>query len=222
MKAPAVLSTVVQGAEPGDETSIHGKDYGFPVVARVILTFLLTLAFAGLVPSSLAAPQEATSPAGQTSGGAGQSTKQGGEGDLATITQSRSTNTRAYKVLIHNDGSAIAEGGGPAAFSLHSEPPQSQQFPPGTVDTKTLRRLLAEVGDVSRIPAGNCAKSASFGTRTEISYAGRTSGDLQCVRQQASGGDDPALLQAAEELSRFVQTTLGQLKTNSRRSNPNQ
>jgi len=220
MKAPA--SAVVHRAEPSEETSIHGKANGFPLLAGTVGAFLVILAFAGLVPSSLAAAQTATSPASRALAGGGQSAQQGGEGDLATITQSRSTNTRAYKVVIHNDGSATAEGGGPAAFSLQSQPPRSQQFSPGTVDIKTLRRLLDEIGDVSRIPTGNCAKSASFGTRTAISYAGKTSGDLQCVRQQASGGDDPALLQAAEELSRFVQTTLGQLKTNSRRSNPNQ
>jgi hypothetical protein len=86
-----------------------------------------------------------------------------------------------------------------------------REFPPGTIDTRKLRRLLTEVVDVSRIPTGGCAKSASFGTRTQIAYAGKTSGDLQCIRQQASGGDQ-ALLQASEDLGRFVQTTLSQLK----------
>ncbi len=35
--------------------------------------------------------------------------KQGVEGILATITQSRSTNTRRHKVVIGDDGSATAE-----------------------------------------------------------------------------------------------------------------
>jgi hypothetical protein len=181
---------------------------------------LMALALAGVVQSSLAAPQEPASSPGQAAAGAGQQTKPGDEGDLAIIFQSRSTNTRAYKVEIHNDGSATAEIGG-TAFGLRTEPPRSQQFPPGTIDTKTLRHLLTEVGDVSRIPTGNCAKSVSFGTRTQISYAGRSSGDLQCIRPQTSGSD-PALLQASEDLSRFVQATLSRLKINSMRvgSNP--
>ena len=141
--------------------------------------------------------------------------KQGVEGNLATIIQSRSTNTRVYKVVIRNDGSATAEiSGGSLAF--RSEPPRSQQFPPGTIDTKTLQRLLTEIGDVSKFP-----KSVSFGTRTQITYAGKTSGDLQCVRRQAPGGDQGPL-QASEDLGRFVQTTLSQLKIIDRRINSNQ
>jgi hypothetical protein len=146
--------------------------------------------------------------------------KLGAEGNLATIVRSRSTNTPSYKILINNDGSATAEMSG-AGSPLRVEPPRSQQFPPGTIDTRTLRRLLTEVGDVSRIPTGGCAKSASFGTRTQITYAGKTSGDLQCIRQQASDSDQ-APLQASEDLSRFVQTTLTQLKTSDRRKSSNQ
>ncbi len=58
-------------------------------------------------------------------------------------------------------------------------------------------------------------QSVSFGTRTQITYAGKTSGDLQCIRQQASNIDQ-APLQASEALGRFVQTTLGRLKINDR------
>ena len=84
-----------------------------------------------------------------------------------------------------------------------------------------MLRLLTEIGDVSKIPTGGCAKSVSFGTRTQITYAGKTSGDLQCIRQQASDGDQ-APLRAYEDLGRFVQTTLGQLKINDRRIRANQ
>jgi len=181
--------------------------------------FLLALAFAGLLESWLGAPQQAT-PASQSTAMARQETKQDMEGDLATIIQSGSSGTRAYKVVIHNDGSATAEisGTGSGPFI---QPARSQQFPPGTIDTKTLRRLLAAIGDVSRIPTGGCAKSASFGTRTQISYADKTSGDLQCIRQQAPGGDR-ALLQTSEDLGRFVRTILSQLKINDRRVSENQ
>jgi len=122
--------------------------------------------------------------------------------------------------VILEDGSAIAQIGG-AISALRTEPSRSQQFPSGAIDTKTLRRPLIEFGDVSKIPTGGCAKSVSFGTRTQITYASKTSGDLQCIRQQASDGDQ-APLQASEDLGRFVQKTLGQLKINDRRIGSNQ
>jgi hypothetical protein len=141
---------------------------------------------------------------------AGHETGRSPEDILATISRSRSTNTRGYKVVIRKDGSATMEISG-ASTALRVGPARAQQFPPTTVDTKTLRRLLIEIGDVSRIPTGGCPKSASFGTRTQITYAGKTSGDLQCIRAQASDSAQ-APLQVSEELGRFVETTLGQLK----------
>ena len=186
---------------------------------RQLTVLPLALVFAGLFSSNPVAALQAITP-GSHQATAEQEVKQSVEGILAVITQSRSTNTRGYEVVIHNDGSATAEIGG-ANFGLRTEPSRSQQFPPGTIDTKTLRRLLIEIGDVSRIPTGGCAKSASFGTRTQITYASKTSGDLQCIRQQASDGDH-APLQVSEDLGRFVQTTLGQLKINDRRVGSNQ
>jgi hypothetical protein len=152
-------------------------------------------------------------------GAAGQETSQepnrDAAGVLAVIAQSRSTNTRGYTVTIHNDGSATAGIEG-ATVAGHAEPQRSQQFPAGTIDTKTLRTLLTEIGDVSKIPIGFCAKSVSFATRTQITYAGKTSGDLQCIGQEPSEGHQ-ATLQPSEELGRFVQTALGQLKIDTRR-----
>jgi hypothetical protein len=198
------------------------KKYGNEPMYAVLLSVLpLVLAFAGLLPNNPVAAQQAiTSEYHQATATAEQEMKQGVEGILATITQSRSTNTRGYKVVIHNDGSATAEVGG-ASVVLRTEPSRSQQFPPGAIDTKTLRRLLTEIGDVSRIPTGGCPKSVSFGTRTQITYASKTSGDLQCIRQQASDVDQ-APLKASEDLGRFVQTTLGQLKIDDRRIGSNQ
>jgi hypothetical protein len=135
---------------------------------------------------------------------------------LATISQSGSTNSLGFKVVIRDDGSAAAEIAGTGA-APHPEPSRSQQFPAGTIDAATLQRLLTEVGDVGKIPTGTCPKSVSFGTRTQITYAGKTSGDLQCIRQPQGGGGDRAPLQASEELGRFVQATLAQLKINTRR-----
>jgi len=197
---------------------IEKKYWSGPMNDRLLSVLPLVLVFAGLFSSNPVAALQAITP-GNHEATAEQEVKQGVEGILATITQSRSTNTRGYEVVIHNDGSATAEIGG-ANFGLRTEPSRSQQFPRGTIDTKTLRRLLTEIGDVSRIPTGGCAKSASFGTRTQITYASKTSGDLQCIRQQASGGDH-APLQVSEDLGRFVQKTLGQLKINDRQVGSN-
>ena len=181
----------------------------------------LVFACAGLLPSNPLVAQQATPPENHNAGAtAEQETKHGVEFILATITQSRSTNTLGYEVVIHSDGSATAEIGG-SSFGLHTEPSRSQQFPPGTIDTKTLRLLLTEIGNVSKIPTGGCMKSVSFGTRTQITYANKTSGDLQCIRKQASDVDQP-LLKTSQDLGKFVQTILGQLKINDRRIGSNQ
>jgi hypothetical protein len=193
------------------------KKYGNgPRNAVLLSIFPLIFAFACLLPSNFLSAQQTITPENhQAAATADQETKQGAEGILAMITQSRSTNTRGYKVMIHIDGSATAEIG-PANFGLHLEPSSSQQFPSGTIDTMTLRRLLTEIGDVSKIPTGGCPKSTSFGTRTQITYSSKTSGDLQCIRAQASDVDQ-APLKASQDLAKFVQTTLAQLKIDDRR-----
>ena len=84
-------------------------------------------------------------------------------------------------------------------------------FPPGTIDTATLRRLLNTIGDVSKIPTETRMKSASFGTRTQIEYGAKTSGDLQSVPQRTSDTDS-LQMQASQDLSNFVQAILSQLK----------
>ena len=91
---------------------------------------LLVLTFAGLLPNNTATAQQANIPENrQATATAEQEMKKSVEGILATITQSRSTNTRGYKVVIRNDGSATAEIGG-ASLALPTEPSPSQQFPP--------------------------------------------------------------------------------------------
>ncbi|HXJ96538.1 MAG TPA: hypothetical protein VMT20_27180 [Terriglobia bacterium] len=178
-------------------------------VALVLAGVLQTSPTVGQ-PGIMSGGHQVTATDGQ---GTSQQANQAAGAVLAVITQSRSTNTRGYTVTIHNDGSATAEIEG-TTFEGRAEPPRSQQFPAGSIDTKTLRNLLTEIGDVSKIPSGGCVKSVSFGTRTEITYAGKTSGDLQCIRQEPSGGTQA---QADEELGRFVRTTLGQLKIDVRR-----
>jgi hypothetical protein len=134
---------------------------------------------------------------------------------LATIVQSGSTNTRGYRVLLHADGSATVFAGGPPRLrtSLDSAPNANEQnFPAGFIDAKALLRLLKEIGDVSRIPTGGCAKSASFGTRTQIIYAGKTSGDLQCIRQPADSSSVPSLEQS-QRLAKQVRAILDKVRS---------
>ncbi len=133
-----------------------------------------------------------------------QQTSMGAEGCLANILQSRSTNSRAYNLAIYNNGSAIAQIGG-----------ERLAFPSGTIDTTTLRRLLNAIGDVSQIPTEARMKSASFGTRTQIEYAAKTSGDLQSVPQQTFETDS-AQMRASQELRKFVEAVLSQLKIGAR------
>ncbi len=163
------------------------------MIAFPMSILALVLAFVELLPSNSAGAQQAIrSEDHQATETTKREMKQGVENILAIITQSGSTNSRGYKVVIHDDGGATVEIGG-TSFAFRTEPSRSQQFPPGAIDTKTLRRLLTEIGDVSRIPTGSCAKSVSFGTRTQITYASKTSGDLQCIRQQASARDQAPL-----------------------------
>jgi len=189
--------------------------------APLVATFLLAFALAGSFQAIPAVAQQQPGPPDADSAKEPEA-KTGGKKVLATIIQSRSTNTLPYTVAIYRDGSATAKITGVSA-GIRSQVQQSpqpspapQEFPPRTIDTKTLRHLLTEIQDVSRIPTGTCPKSVSFGTRTQISYAGKTSGDLQCVREPSTGADQ-TLLQTSQDLSRFVQTTLRELKIDAHR-----
>lgn len=121
-------------------------------------------------------------------------TNPSGDGGLATI--SGSTSAARYNLVINNDGSAKATISG---ILFHAV--ELRQFPPGTIDTKTLLPLLTEIGDVSSIPT----------EAAEIAYAGKISGNLLSIPQQASGCDQ-ARLQACQDLAKFVHATLSQLK----------
>jgi hypothetical protein len=134
---------------------------------------------------------------------------------LATITQSGCTNTCGYNVEIHTDGSATA-----VTIGTINSLVTKQDFPAGTIDAKPLQDLLKEIGDVSTIPIGFCPKPVSFATTTKITYANKTSGDLQCVQQSAPGGDQ-TLLHESEHLARIVLAILVQLKFDDRLIIPN-
>jgi len=106
---------------------------------------------------------------------------------------------RIYEIkylAIQNDGSAT----GAICYKKHAMV-QRWDFPAGTFDTNKLRSLLTKIGDVSEIPA----------VSTEISYAGKSSGNLRSIWQQASGGDQ-SLLQASNDLANYLLPTLNKLK----------
>jgi len=98
---------------------------------------------------------------------------------LATINESRSTNTIGYILTLYTDGSGSLE--------YEQEPPrlffseQRQHFNKGTWDINKLKTDLQVVGNVSTIVSPQaCGKSVSFGTVLTITYNGHTSGDLSC------------------------------------------
>ena len=116
-----------------------------------------------------------------------QGTTPGSEGDLAIVSGSDSSCN--YYLVIHQDGSATGSVSG-IMFSLV----RLLNFPAGTFDTKKLLSLLQAIGDVTKIPTET----------TEISYAGKKSGNLHAIPKQASG--------PSKELSKFVLAALSQLK----------
>lgn len=121
---------------------------------------------------------------------------------MATINVSGSTNTLPYSITIYSDGSAKAVVQGSNS---------GQTLPASTINVQALQDLLNQTGDVSKITTGFCAKSVSFGTTTTISYNGKTSGDLQCIKTDASTP------QAYKYLVNFVINLQAEFKINTAR-----
>jgi hypothetical protein len=121
---------------------------------------------------------------------------------LAIINVSGSTNTFPYSITVYQDGSAKAAVEGSTS---------SETLPPKTVNIVQLQGLLNQIGDVSKIANGSCAKSVSFGTTTTISYNGNTSGDLQCLK------DDSTEPRADKDLAAFVANLQAEVKINTSR-----
>ncbi len=107
---------------------------------------------------------------------------------LLKIDVSGSTNTLPYTINVYTNGSA----------NVMIKNKVTKSFPSGTIDAMNLKDLLKSVADVSLLTSGTtCAKSASFGTYTKITYNGKTSGDISC----RSGVNWP---QVGYDLSDFV------------------
>jgi hypothetical protein len=99
---------------------------------------------------------------------------------VATVTQTRSTNSDGYSFTLYDDGSAE---GGVSSFSISRALSwEACHLPSATPLVLACLNWLAQAGDISQIPVSiNCGKSISFGTFTSITYGGISSIDLQCV-----------------------------------------
>lgn len=92
---------------------------------------------------------------------------------LALIVDSGSTNAAGYEILVRDDGWTTATTAGGTTRRR--------------IDRALARRFVGEVraaAPVDRLAAGQCMKSASFGSTLTIAFDGRRSPDLSC-------GDDP-------------------------------
>jgi hypothetical protein len=126
--------------------------------------------------------------------GAGASPAAQGQGAaralVATIVQSLSTNSSEVDVAVYSDASADRTLGPSRPHGTKSLDATPKIYDANSPEVAAFLSHLAEVGDVSAIPCGQCLKSTSFGTVTTVSVDGATSGDLQCLEK-------PSLAQAA-------------------------
>ena len=100
-------------------------------------------------------------------------------GVLALIKVSASTNSAEVDVTVYSDGSANRTIGPARNSSLDGKP---AMFLPGQPAVAQFLADLDAVGNVAAIPIGQCPKSTSFGTITTVTAGGKTSGDLQCLK----------------------------------------
>jgi len=106
----------------------------------------------------------------------------------ATIDVSRSTNSPDLHVAVNCDGSGVRSIGESMITVIDVLP---RTYEAGSPELVKFLADLDAVGDVSAIPASpanpnialsECAKSVSFGTITTITAQGKTSGDMQCLK----------------------------------------
>jgi hypothetical protein len=109
--------------------------------------------------------------------------------DVAVIRQSASTNRSAFEIAVPRTGPADVRAG----TAKRSTP----------LDAALVAKLYADLeraGDLAALPIEPCMKSASFGSRTSLSYGGQDSGDVQCAASpqgRALNEDAQAIAQAA-------------------------
>ena len=97
-----------------------------------------------------------------------------------------STNSSEIDVVVYGDASAERTlGPSRLPYGTTSLDPLPKSYAPGSPEVAAFLSDLSAAGDVSLIPTGQCIKSVSFGTSTSITAGGKTSGDVQCLVDQA-------------------------------------
>ena len=109
-------------------------------------------------------------------------TSSSSDGNVIVIKNSGSTNFPAATLIVQEDGSGTITYAGQAYQLQHVSSP-TKNFAKGTF--AFLVSVVGQIPNVSQIPIAMCAKSASFGSTTVVTYRGFTSGDLQCIDSNA-------------------------------------
>jgi hypothetical protein len=115
----------------------------------------------------------------------------------AVIENSGSTNTSGWRLTVYRSGSAEW------TVSQRRNSPLCGKNK-GTLSPELTRRFFRDLSSLmplSKLPAGHCAKSASFGTAMRATFQGATSPDLTCP----AGGETDQLLKDVGE----IETALG-------------
>jgi len=137
------------------------------------------------------APQDQTKEAGAPSADQG-----------ATITDSGSTNTPGYRLTVHASGSAEW-----SVSRRRNSPACSGNK--GKLPPELTRRFFGDLNNLmplDKLPAGHCAKSASFGTTLRVTYQGAISPDLTCPGDGAQTGN---LLNDLSDINRALGINTG-------------
>jgi hypothetical protein len=98
------------------------------------------------------------------------------------VVQSLSTNSSEVDVAVYSDASATRTLGPSRPGGIKSPDATAKTYDAGSPEVAAFLSDLAEIGDVSAIPIGECVKSVSFGTVTTVTVDGARSGDLQCLK----------------------------------------
>jgi hypothetical protein len=123
--------------------------------------------------------------------------------EVARIRNSGSANRPAVQVIVYADASAVRMVESRGTIPDSGEVPNfvtERTYPAGSPFIIQFMEDLAAAGDVALIPTVTCAKSVSFGSTTEVTAGGRTSGDLQCASKDVTPAQ-AALIQDCELLT---------------------
>ena len=111
---------------------------------------------------------------------------------FATIADSGSTNSNGFRVVVEPSGRTQS-----TVVPRGPEAPTGRSPAAGTVAEALARRLYSDLDAAwpfSSLPSQHCLKSASFGTRLTIEFAGQRTPDLSCGRMS-----DPIMRALAED-----------------------